>query len=159
MDSLRDWRTWLLLVIVLVVNVLVVNVFLSPAQPKQVTISYGVFKAQVVADNVASITSVGDSITGETRRPVADSSDRSQTSTHFATQRPTFATDDLESVLEQHAVAYTAKPDTGTAPFWQTALLSFGPTLLLIFGFIWLTRRAAAGAAGGGVFGLGQSRA
>jgi cell division protease FtsH len=160
LDSLRDWRTWLLLAVVLVVNVLVVNVLMAPAQPKQVTISYGVFKAQVVADNVGSITSVGDSITGQTRRPVPDSSDRSQTSTHFATQRPTFASDDLESLLEQHAVAYTAKPDTGTAPFWQTALLSFGPTLLLILGFIWLTRRAAAGAAGGGgVFGLGQSRA
>jgi cell division protease FtsH len=160
MDSLRDWRTWLTLVLLLVINVFVVNVISAMSQPRQVTISYGVFKAQVIAGNVTSITSVGESITGETRRAVADLSDRSQASTHFATQRPTYATDDLEALLEQHNVAYAAKPDTGTGPFWQTALLSFGPTLLLIIGFIWLTRRAAGAAAGGGgLFGLGQSRA
>src|SRR5207253_11407692 len=61
-------------------------------------------------------------------------------------------------LLDQHSVNYAAKPDTGP-PFWQTALLSFGPTLLLIFGFLYLTRRAAAGAGGGGLFGIGQSRA
>ena len=37
-------------------------------------------------------------------------------------------------------------------------LVNFGPTLLLIAGFLYISRRAAA-AAGGGLFGLGQSRA
>jgi cell division protease FtsH len=37
-------------------------------------------------------------------------------------------------------------------------LVNFGPTLLLIAGFLFISRRAAA-AAGGGLFGLGQSRA
>ncbi|KAI5295483.1 AAA ATPase afg3, partial [Ascosphaera atra] len=39
-------------------------------------------------------------------------------------------------------------------------LMSFGPTLLLIGSFIWLSRRAAGGAGGqSGIFGIGKSRA
>ncbi len=158
MDSLRDGRLWLTLLVLLVINVIVVNVVFAPAQPKQVTVSYNAFKAQVTADNVISVTSVGEAITGVTRKAVPDIANGSETSTHFSTERPAFATDDLVGLLEQHNVTVTAKPDTGTAPLWETALLSFGPTLLLIIGFIWLTRRAAAAGAGG-VFGMGQSRA
>src|SRR2546430_74683 len=46
-------------------------------------------------------------------------------------------------------------------PWWMTVLLSFGPTLLLIGGFLWLSRTAASqlGGGGGGPFGLGRSRA
>lgn len=43
---------------------------------------------------------------------------------------------------------------------WLATLLSFGPTLLLIGSFFWLSRRAAGGAAGqSGIFGIGKSRA
>jgi len=158
-QSILNWRFLITFALVLVVNYLVVNVFLAPPQPKQVTLSYSDFKAQVVAGNIANLTSISDSITGTTKKAVADSSDKSNTSTHFATQVPSWAGPDLVTLLDEHDVNYAAKPDTGP-PFWETALLSFGPTLLLIFGFLWLTRRAAAGAGGaGGVFGLGQSRA
>jgi len=158
-QSIFNWRFLLTFAIVLAVNYLIVNVFLTPQQPKQVTISYSVFKEQVTAGNIANLTSTGDSITGTTKKPVADSSNSNTTSTHFATQVPSWAGPDLVALLDEHGVNYAAKPDTGP-PFWETALLSFGPTLLLIFGFLWLTRRASAGAGGaGGVFGLGQSRA
>ncbi|KAI5289748.1 AAA ATPase afg3, partial [Ascosphaera acerosa] len=43
---------------------------------------------------------------------------------------------------------------------WMATLMSFGPTLLLIGSFIWLSRRAAGGAGGqSGIFGIGKSRA
>ncbi|KAL1971073.1 hypothetical protein VTN77DRAFT_24 [Rasamsonia byssochlamydoides] len=43
---------------------------------------------------------------------------------------------------------------------WLATALSFGPTLLLIGSFFWLSRRAAGGAAGqSGIFGIGKSRA
>lgn len=43
---------------------------------------------------------------------------------------------------------------------WLATLLSFGPTLLLIGSFFWLSRRAAGGSGGqGGIFGMGKSRA
>ena len=156
--SMLSWRFLLTWAIVLALNLFIVNVLFAPQQPKQVTISYSTFKAQIAADNVASVTSTGDAITGTTKKPVADSSNSSDTSTHFTTQVPVFAGSDLVTLLDQHNVNYSAKPDTGP-PFWQTALLSFGPTLLLIAGFIWLMRRSAAGASAGGLFGFGQSRA
>ena len=43
---------------------------------------------------------------------------------------------------------------------WLSALVSFGPTLLLIGTFFWMSRRAAGGAGGqSGIFGIGKSRA
>ena len=43
---------------------------------------------------------------------------------------------------------------------WLAALVSFGPTLLLIGTFFWMSRRAAGGAGGqSGIFGIGKSRA
>jgi cell division protease FtsH len=157
-QSLLSWRFIIIFLLVLAANYFVVNVLLAPQQPNQVTIAFSAFKEQVAADNVVSITATGNSITGTTRKPVADMSNSKDTSTHFATQVPVFATG-LDSLLDQHNVSYTAKPDTG-APLWQTLLFTFGPTLLIIVGFLYLTRRATAGAGGaGGVFGLGQSRA
>jgi cell division protease FtsH len=59
-------------------------------------------------------------------------------------------------LLEQKGVVIKALDQGG--PAWFTLLVGFGPTLLLIAGFVWLSRRAAA-AGGGGLFGLGKSRA
>ncbi|KAL4944784.1 hypothetical protein BDV06DRAFT_186467 [Aspergillus oleicola] len=43
---------------------------------------------------------------------------------------------------------------------WGSALLSFAPTLLLLGGFAWLSRRAGGGRGGNsGIFGIGKSRA
>lgn len=43
---------------------------------------------------------------------------------------------------------------------WVATLLSFGPTILLIGSFFWLSRRAASGGGGqSGIFGIGKSRA
>jgi cell division protease FtsH len=54
-----------------------------------------------------------------------------------------------------------ARPIDEPRSWWMTLLLSFGPTLLLIGGFLWLSRAAASqlGSGGGGPFGLGRSRA
>ncbi|KAL4873346.1 hypothetical protein BDV12DRAFT_160883 [Aspergillus spectabilis] len=43
---------------------------------------------------------------------------------------------------------------------WGATLLSFGPTLLMVGTFVWLSRRASRGAGGNnGIFGIGKSRA
>ena len=157
MDSFRSWRFWISLAVLIGINTLIVQLFLTPAQPKQVTIPYSVFREQVIAGNVVSITSQGNSITGNTKKPVGATPGSKDTATNFTTVRPDFAASDLEPLLQQNNVTYSAKPDTG-APFWQTALLSFLPAGLLLLGLLWISRRAAS-AAGGGVFGLGQSRA
>src|SRR5216683_3373016 len=159
-NPFRTWRFWITLGILLVVNIFVTNVLFAPAQPTTITIPYNVFKQQVAADNVVSVTTTGDAITGVTKTAIKESPSSSVSATHFTTQRPSFADDQLEPLLEQHGVTINAKPENPPPPLWQTLLLSFGPTLLLVFGFIYLIRRAqSAGGAGGLLGSFGQSRA
>jgi cell division protease FtsH len=106
---------------------------------------------------VSQITSTGDSIQGQTKKAVADASNSQQKSTGFMTQRPTFANDNLESLLNQHGVTINAKPPNPGTPVWLTLLFSFGPALLLVGGFLYLSRRMSG--AGGVLGAFGQSRA
>jgi len=162
---MRSRRFWLVFLGLLLANIFVTNVLLGPPQPTTVVIPYNVFKDQVAAGNVSSVTSTGDAITGVTRTAVSGNQPGSSTrakATNFSTQRPSFADQGLEQLLEQHKVTINAQPENPPAPLWQTLLFSFGPTLLLIAGFVYLTRRAAAAAGGGpgGILGrFGQSSA
>src|SRR5438034_1469393 len=73
---------------------------------------------------------------------------------------PQFADPGLETLLEQQGVTINARPLDEPRSWWQTLLLSFGPTLLLIGLFFWISRSAASQLGGsGGPFGLGRSRA
>ena len=155
---LRTWRFWIVLGILLVLNIVVGQVFTALSQAPTVTISYNTFLTQVGDDNVASITSTGESITGVTKNPVADFQ-TGQKSTKFETQRPAFATDDLLTTLQQHNVVINAKDPNAPTPVWETLLFSFGPTILLVLGFLYLSRRAAGAGAGGILGTFGQSRA
>jgi cell division protease FtsH len=156
-NPLRTWRFWITFAVLLVANIVIANVVFSMSQPRQVTLSYTAFIQQVNDDNVKSVSPTGNSITGETKKPVADSANSKQTSTTFITQRPTYANDNLYGLLVKHHVVQTANPPNPPPPFWLEALFSFGPTILLIVGFLWLMRRMAGG---GNVLGsFGQSRA
>src|SRR3989441_10444051 len=146
---MRTPRFWITLAILFVANILISNVLFSAGQPPTVTISYNSFLDQVNAGNVASITSTGESITGVAKQPVKDSSGTS--STKFQTQRPSFANDDLQAMLQQHNVVINAKDPNASTPLWETLLFSFGPTILLVLGFLYLSRRASGGSARGTV--------
>ncbi|MBO0681525.1 MAG: ATP-dependent zinc metalloprotease FtsH [Candidatus Dormibacteraeota bacterium] len=154
----RSPSFWLTLIAVFAVNYLIVNVFLAPRQPQQVTISYTAFKQQVADNNVSSISAQANSITGQTKHPVSGQSNgQSAKANHFTSEVPQFAGGDLEPLLEQHHVSVTATPpNSGTSPL-LTFLLSFGPAILLLAGFLYLSRRMAQGA--GGAFRFGQSSA
>jgi cell division protease FtsH len=140
------------------VNILISNFLFNAGQAPTVTISYNTFLAQVTADNVTTITSTGEAITGTTKKAVKDQS-TSTTSTKFQTQRPAFATDNLETLLQQHNVTINAVNPNATTPLWETLLFSFGPTILLVLGFLYLSRRAASAGAGGILGSFGQSGA
>src|SRR4030081_1242015 len=158
-NPMRSTRLWAPLAIILLANVFITNVLLAPAQPTTVTLSYDVFKQQVAADNVVSVTTTGDSITGDTKTPVKESTS-STSAKHFTTQRPSFANDGLETLLEQHGVTINAKPANPPPPLWLTLLLSFGPTLLTVVAVLYVIRRAAAAGGSGALLGaFGQSRA
>ena len=154
---MRSARFWIILAVLFAANILISNILTSATQPPTVTISYNSFLDQVNADNVTSITSTGEAIAGVTKKPVKDSSGTS--STKFQTQRPAFANDDLMKVLQEHNVVINAKDPNASTPLWETLLFSFGPTILLVLGFLYLSRRAAAAGAGGILGSFGQSRA
>jgi cell division protease FtsH len=157
---MRSARLWITLGIILLANIIITNVLFAPAQPVTVTLPYDVFKQQVAADNVLSVTTTGDAITGVTKTPVKESPTSTVSATHFTTQHPSFANDGLELLLEQHNVTINAKPENPPPPFWQTLLFSFGPTLLIVIAVLYLIRRAAgAGGAGGLLGAFGQSKA
>jgi cell division protease FtsH len=158
---MRSSRFWWTLVALLVLNYIISSVLLGTGQPKSVTIPYNVFVQQVSAGNVVSINATADSITGTTKKPVTAASG-TDTATNFSTQRPSFATDDLLTLLIKHNVTILAQNPNPPTPLWESLLLGFGPTLLLVFGFFYLIRRSAAMAAGGagGLLGrFGQSGA
>src|SRR5713101_1776650 len=159
-NPFHSTRLWVTLAIVLLANVLITNVLFAPAQPATVTLPYDVFKQQVAADNVLSVTTTGDAITGVTKTPVKESPTSTVSATHFTTQHPSFANDGLELLLEQHGVTINAKPENPPPPFWQTLLFSFGPTLLIVIAVLYLIRRAAGAGGAGGLLGtFGQSKA
>lgn len=159
---------WLIFLPILLVNYVVSRYFFP--EPAFVTVPYSEFKQQVAAGNVERITSIGDAIRGTFKMPVTYppagpataipgnddvEPDEPRTSRRFATRRPVFAVPDLEALLEQHGVIVEAADES--RPSWLTILVGFGPTLLLIGAFVWLSRRAAQ--SGGGLFSLGRSRA
>src|SRR5450759_744038 len=157
-NPFRSRRFWITLLILLAANLFITNVLLAPAQPTTITLPYNVFKEQVTADNVVTVTTTGDAITGVTKTPVAEPGTGTK-ATHFTTQHPSFANDNLETLMEQHGVTINAKPENPPLPFWEQLLLSFGPTLLIVGGLLYLLRRSASAGAGGLLGAFGQSRA
>src|SRR6267143_1684270 len=131
-NPLRSRRFWITLLVLLAANLFITNVLLAPAQPTTITLPYNVFKQQVAADNVVTVTTTGDAITGVTRTAVQEPGTGTK-ATHFTTQRPSFADDSLEPLLEQHGVTINAKPENPPLPFWEHLLIGApgtGKTLL-----------------------------
>ena len=128
------------------------------------TISYSFFKQQVATGNVERLSSVGDALEGRFKHEVAYTPDSSAAPTAtaaaklehivaFKTQRPSFADAGLELLLESKGVVVEAADQRKSFGF--DLVLGFGPTLLLVAVFVWISRRGA----GGGLFSLGRSRA
>ncbi|HEU5102001.1 MAG TPA: ATP-dependent zinc metalloprotease FtsH [Roseiflexaceae bacterium] len=168
--TMRSPRFWIILLVLLAINWLLVPL-LFPEPQDRVSVPYTFFKQQVASGNVSKITSRGEDIQGEFKQPIAHPdppaqqtspaqtpAQTPQTYTKFATIRPAFEDLELLQLLEQNGVVITAEPLEAPRSPLLTLLFSFGPTLLLLGGFLWLSSRAAR-AAGGGVLGLGQSRA
>jgi cell division protease FtsH len=159
-SPLRRWWRFLLFPALLLLNYLLITQ-MAPSQPQRVEVSYTFFKQQVEADNVAEISTRTDTIQGTFKQAVPfqpTPAATAKTASDFSTVIPAFADPGLESLLAAHGGVINARPLDQPANPLLTLLLGFGPTLLLIGGFVWLSRRAA-GQMGGGVFGLGKSQA
>jgi cell division protease FtsH len=152
---------------VIVVGLLALNLWISsqalqPNAPVRVPYS-PTFLNQVKGNNVKQISSTGDAIQGTfksaVRYPANDAS--VQPTSSFATQVPSFANNqELSTALQQHNVVIDAKAPNAGPGLLVSVLLGFGPTLLLVGLFVFVARRAAAGAGGaGGLMSFGRSRA
>jgi cell division protease FtsH len=152
---------WLVILVLLAVNYFVGALF-TPGQPARLEVPYTLFRQQVTAGNVAEIVSRGDAIQGTFKQAVTYTPDGGQptTSTQFSTVRPAFADPGLEGELFNQGVTINARAlDQPQSPL-LTLLISFGPAVLLIAVFVWLSRRAASQLGGAaGAFGLGRSTA
>jgi cell division protease FtsH len=157
---------WILLGGILLVNILLSNALFGP-EPS-IRISYTEFVDQVRAGNVEAVTSTDQTIEGKFLEPVAPPTDvpqdtgfftpTPQPSEFFSTERPSFAEDDLLSILTEHGVEVNAENPNPPASLWQQILFGFGPTIFLLWLFFYMFRRAGS-ALGGGALGLGRSRA
>jgi cell division protease FtsH len=168
-------RIWPAFVVALLANFLLAR-FLFP-RTDAITVPYTAFKEQVAKRNVESIYSRGESIEGRFAKPVTwppdppaeekkqpeaerapfgfAASSAPRTASDFTTTLPAFVSPDFEQFLIEHGVEISAVPiQTGG---WSTLLYGFGPALLLIAFYVWTFRRQ--GAAGGGLMGIGRSRA
>jgi cell division protease FtsH len=152
------WRSVGLFALLLLLNYLLAAAFFGTASKPRVTIPYSpTFVAQVRTGNVASITARDSVIQGTLKQAIQYPANDAKATSEFATQVPAFAnTDGLDRLLQEHGVVVTAKAPAGT-PWWQTLLVSFGPTILFIALWIWLIRRSSGTA--GGMFSFGRAKA
>ena len=130
-----------------------INFFVSRSfvnqEVRRVRVPYSpTFLEQVRANNVVEITSKGTAVQGTFSKAVKYPPDakKAKPTTHFKTEIPAFAnTDELAKELQSHGVTINAQPlDTG-APWWESLLFGFGPTLLFVGLGIWLLRRMSGG--------------
>jgi cell division protease FtsH len=121
---------------------------------RTVSVPYTFFRAQVQAGNVVDVTSRSDAIEGDFRQPKSFGGARP--ATRFHTRRPSFARDDLLTLLVAKHVSVDARRPTAGRPLWAILVTSFLPTLLLVGLFLLVFRRSLGS---GGLGGLGGSRA
>ena len=173
-------RTWLWFAVALLVNFLAVRFFM-PGTEAPLTVPYTLFKDQVSKHNVQSIYSRGETLSGRFTTAVtfppageaevpASAQPKAirgiprrgppRTSTSFITTLPAFVDPGLERFLIDNGVEISAEPiDEASSPL-ATLLFGFGPALLLIGFYVWLFRRAQQGGGlGGGLMGIGKSKA
>ena len=134
---------WIVLFFVLLaVNLLVSVRAMGPESRLRVPYS-PLFLEQVTNGNVDEITSKGTDIQGTFEKEVAV--EGSKPTTRFRTEIPAFAnTDDLSRLLQENDVTVNAEPLDRGAPWWQTLLVGFGPTILFVLLLFWLFRRAGS---------------
>ncbi len=140
---------------------LAINLFLTAramAPESRARVPYSpLFLEQVRQGNVEEITSKGTDIQGTFEKEVPV--EGSKATTRFRTEIPAFAnTDDLSRLLQENDVTVNAEPLERGAPWWQTLLFGFGPTIVFVLLLFWLFRRAGNVQNALGSFGRSRAR-
>jgi len=156
--SSKDTRAaWLLaLSSCLFVGILIAAAIVA-APKTSASIPYTAFRTQVLADNVAQVTTKGDSIKGRFKNKTALVAGATEI-TDFRTIRPSFADDDLLQTMTDHGVEIDVEASSSSTPWLTGVLFTFGPILLLVAAFVWFSRRTK-GSGVSGFGGFGRTRA
>src|SRR5689334_20647204 len=167
MPRLPGGRTfWIVVLSLLAINYLSVALF-APGKAKSVTIPYTApsgapgFLQQVEKGNVAKVKTQGTSMEGEFKSEVKYPDDKADAVKNFETEIPSFvltAPADLNKLLEDKKVDVLSVPINDGRGFLTNLILGFGPVILLVVLFVWLSRRAAGGQMGA-IGNFGRSRA
>jgi cell division protease FtsH len=125
-------------------------------------IAYSDFKSRVENGQVKAITVMGQEIDGtftSKEDAVTVSGEKKSGVTAFSTIMPTIDDPELMKLLQDKGVAVTAKVQGGNQ--WLGTLLILVLPWTLVFGYVLYARRRAQNQpmAGGGLFGVGMSRA
>src|SRR5882762_8529006 len=153
----RPGRWW----IVFFLGLLAINFYASSMATRptsRVRVPYSPFFLQEVsAGHVKQITSKGTAIQGTFTQKERYAG--SKPTELFSTEIPAFADNNaLSRLLQQKRVIVNAQPlDTG-APWWESLLLGFGPTILFVLLLFWLMRRAGNVQNVLGAFGRSRAR-
>ncbi|WP_083706490.1 ATP-dependent zinc metalloprotease FtsH [Arthrobacter sp. QXT-31] len=144
------WQKWALWALVLYGAVFAaLSIQDQSARPQPVP--YTEFKAQVAENNVSEVFARGNTIEGSLKqeRPLPGSATDYR---RFATERPSFASDDLLAVLERNNVTVRATPAVQERGLLLNLLLSVAPIALLVLFYLWLLRRQS------GLLGMGGGK-
>jgi cell division protease FtsH len=156
------WRILLWALVLAFFASFALNIF---QQKDRVTISYTTFKQQVRKGNVTSVELRGREILGEFQNEYTASGDGGDTASYayFQSVKPDLEDPGLIELLEGNEVSISAEADTGG---WMPYLLMGAfmlPWILLIGYSIYMGRkmqgRGGKNMPGGGIFGVGKSRA
>ncbi|MCO6430994.1 MAG: ATP-dependent zinc metalloprotease FtsH [Deltaproteobacteria bacterium] len=169
-------NAWLWFLTILVIGYSVARQ-LAPGADDPTEISYTFFRSEVGRNNVESVHTLGEILTGRFVSPVhypplvegggeeAAKEDRRETAVKpvetekFTLALPSFVDPNLESYLIEHGVEITAE-SAQEGGVWWSLFFSFAPLLVIVAFYVWIYRRATqAGSSAGGVFGLGRSKA
>src|SRR3989440_9875910 len=158
-----SWLRWLIFIVV--INLLFYAPLLFGSSSGQtINLSYTSFLQQVQQGHVKDVTLSGNAVSGDFKTPLRQPQSGTVNTTVAYSQFTSFVPEtgdpNLLPLLEKSSVQVTAQPVQ--TPWWQTALtilLNALPILLLVyFGYMAL-RSVRQSQQGGGIFGVGRSRA
>jgi cell division protease FtsH len=154
---------WIVVVVALTLNYVLVALF-APGKERSVKIPYSpTFLEQVDKGNVARVKTQGATAEGEFKSPIHYPDKDSPEAKNFDTEIPSFvitsAGSELQDRLIEHKVELSATPINEGRGFLYNLILGFGPVILLVALFVWLSRRATGGQMNAlGAFGRSRAR-
>src|SRR4051794_22139322 len=163
MPRLPFGRTfWIVVAVLLVINYLSATLLASGKQ-HSVTIPYSpTFLGEVKKGNVVQVSTQGATVDGEFKNPIRYPDQKADATKNFETEIPSFELYQgagLTQTLIDNNVKLSAEPINQGNGFFTNLILGFGPVILLVFLFVWLSRRAAGGQMGAlGAFGRSRAR-